>query len=70
MYSQTHVLIKQSCHIYIKNPQPEVMDFPYQFVVSKNPTYNNQSLVTKIWGRIWILNNLVRFGHKYSFPPF
>ena len=32
--------------------------------------YNNNGLVPFFWGRLWILNRLVRVGHMYSFPAF
>ena len=29
-----------------------------------NNNYNNKALVPKLWCRLWILNKLIRTGHK------
>lgn len=67
MYSQTHVLTKQSSHIYIKKPQPKVMDplsiFCIQETNIQQPILGHKNLGSD-------MDRLVRFGHKYSLLPF
>lgn len=61
MYSQTHVLTKQSSHIYIKKPQPKVMDplsiFCIQETNIQQPILGHKNLGSD-------MDRLVRFGHN------